>query len=192
DLGFAGVQKAFALPPGITVLCASQRYLDGARAQEHRGFYLDPIRIVEGHEKRATPCTPAIGLYFALARQLEDITAGVALPARARGKSGRAAWEARFDEHVRMQQTTEAWAGSLGLEMLPAPEHLSPTISCVKAGALDVAKLIAGLKERGHEIGNGYGDLKGKTFRIGHMGDHTEAGLGEMLALASEVVAAIR
>jgi len=192
DLGFAGVQKAFALPPGITVLCASQRYLDAARTQKHRGFYLDPIKIVEGHEKRATPCTPAIGLYFALARQLEDITAGVALPARARGKSGRAAWEARFDEHVRMQQTTEAWAGSLGLEMLPAPEHLSPTISCVKAGALDVAKLIAGLKERGHEIGNGYGDLKGKTFRIGHMGDHTEAGLAEMLALADEVVAAIR
>jgi aspartate aminotransferase-like enzyme len=62
----------------------------------------------------------------------------------------------------------------------------------VKAGALDVAKLIAGLKERGHEIGNGYGDLKGKTFRIGHMGDHTEAGLAEMLALADEVVAAIR
>ena len=61
-----------------------------------------------------------------------------------------------------------------------------------QGGNLDVAKLIAGLKERGHEIGNGYGDLKGKTFRIGHMGDHTEAGLREMLAVADEVIAAIR
>jgi aspartate aminotransferase-like enzyme len=191
DLGFAGVQKAFALPPGITVLCASQRFLDGARAQKQRGFYLDPVKIVEGHEKRATPCTPAIGLYYALARQLEDITNGVALPARERGKVGRAAWLARYDEHVRMQQATEAWAESQGLEMLPASEHLSPTISCVKAGSLDVSKLIAGLKERGHEIGNGYGDLKGKTFRIGHMGDHTEAGLREMLQIADEVVAAM-
>jgi aspartate aminotransferase-like enzyme len=192
DLGFAGVQKALALPPGITVLCASQRYLDGARAQPHRGFYLDPVKIVEGHEKRATPCTPAIGLYYALARQLEDIGRGAALPPRGRGLSGAAAWRARFDEHLRMQQATEAWAASHDLELLPAPEHASPTISCVRAGGLDVARLIDGLKSRGHEIGNGYGDLKGKSFRIGHMGDHTEAGLAEMLEIAGEVVAALR
>ena len=192
DLGFAGVQKALALPPGITVLCASARYLAGAKEEKHRGFYLDPVKIVEGHEKRATPCTPAIGLYYALARQLEDVSNGVALPARNQGKKGAEAWRARFEEHARMQRATEAWARNHDLGMLPAPEHASPTISCVKAGSLDVQRLIADLKERGHEIGNGYGDLKGKTFRIGHMGDHTEAGLAEMLALASEVVAAIR
>jgi aspartate aminotransferase-like enzyme len=33
--------------------------------------------------------------------------------------------------------------------------------------------------------------LKGKTFRIGHMGDHTDARLAEMLALADEVIAAM-
>jgi aspartate aminotransferase-like enzyme len=186
------VQKAFALPPGITVLCASSRYLDGARAQKNRGLYLDPVKIVEGHEKRATPCTPAISLYYALARQLEDISNGVVLPPRERAKKGATAWNARFDVHVRMQQATEAWAESSSLPMLPAPELASPTISCVRSGDLDVAKLIAGLKERGHEIGNGYGDLKGKTFRIGHMGDHTEAGLREMLEAADDVVAAMR
>ena len=188
---FAGVQKAFALPPGITVIGVSARYLEGAKAQKQRGFYLDPVKIVEGHAKRATPSTPAIGLYFALAQQLEDITNGVTLPARQRGPTGKAAWQARFDEHVKMQQATESWAHTHDLELLPAPEHASPTISCIRAGALDVAKLIAGLKEKGHEIGNGYGDLKGKTFRIGHMGDHTEEGLREMLALADDVVAAI-
>lgn len=192
DLGFAGVQKAFALPPGITVLCASARYMDGAKAQPRRGFYLDPVRIVEGHEKRATPCTPAIGLYYALARQLADIGSGARLAGKDRGKTGCAAWQARFEEHARMQQVTEAWANGNGLELLPPTEHASPTISCVKAGELDVAALIAGLKERGHEIGNGYAELKGKTFRIGHMGDHTEAGLAEMLQIADDVVAGMR
>jgi aspartate aminotransferase-like enzyme len=192
DLGFAGVQKAFALPPGITVLCASARYMENAKAQKNRGLYLDPVKIVEGHEQRATPCTPAISLYYALAKQLEDIGSGATLPPSGRGKSGKAAWQARFDEHARMQQVTEAWAGSNGLELLPSPEHCSPTISCVKSGELDVAALIAGLKERGHEIGNGYGDLKGKTFRIGHMGDHTEAGLAEMLQHADDVIAGMR
>jgi len=192
DLGFAGVQKAFALPPGITVLAASARYLETAKKQKLRGFYLDPVKIIEGHQKRATPSTPAIGLYYALAKELEDISSGVTLPARQRGASGKAAWQARFDEHVKMQQATESWAHTHDLELLPSPEHASPTISCVKAGSLDVSKLIAGLKEKGHEIGNGYGDLKGKTFRIGHMGDHTEEGLREMLALADDVVAALR
>jgi aspartate aminotransferase-like enzyme len=179
DFGFAGVQKAFALPPGISVLCASQRFLDSTREQKLRGFYLDPVKIVEGHELRATPCTPCIPLYFALAKQLADIG----------GDAAR--WRARFDEHARMQARTAAWARSHGLDLLPSREHASPTISCIRSGSLDVAALIAGLKERGHEIGNGYGDLKGKTFRIGHMGDHTDAGLTEMLALADEVIASM-
>src|SRR6185295_5731144 len=153
---------------------------------------LDPVKIIEGHQKRATPSTPAIGLYYALAKELEDISNGVTLPARQRGATGKAAWQARFDEHVKMQQATESWAHTHDLELLPAPEHASPTISCVKAGSLDVSKLIAGLKEKGHEIGNGYGDLKGKTFRIGHMGDHTEAGLAEMLQIADDVIAGMR
>jgi aspartate aminotransferase-like enzyme len=90
-----------------------------------------------------------------------------------------------------MQSRTASWARSHGLDLLPSPEHASPTISCIRAGNLDVAALIAGLRERGHEIGNGYGDLKGKTFRIGHMGDHTDARLAEMLALADEVITAM-
>ena len=45
DLAFAGVQKAFALPPGISVCCASQRYLERARGVPGRGFALDPVRI---------------------------------------------------------------------------------------------------------------------------------------------------
>lgn len=192
DFAFAGIQKALALPPGLTVLCASQRYLEAAKQQGQRGFYLDPVKIVEGHEQRATPATPAISLYYALARQLEDISAGVMLSGTDRGKTGRDAWRARFDEHARMLKTTEAWAERARLPFLAAPALRSPTISCIQKGDLDVAVLIAGLKEKGHEIGNGYGDLKDKTFRIGHMGDHTVARLTEMLALLDLVVAEYR
>ncbi len=192
DFGFAGIQKALALPPGLTVAAASKRYLEAAKARKGRGFYLDPVKVFEGHAERATMATPAISLYYALAQQLEDISAGVTLPPNQRGKTGRAAWQARFDEHTRMQQVTEAWAASNDLEMLPAPALRSTTISCVKAGDLDVPALITALKSKGHEIGNGYGDLKDKTFRIGHMGDHTEAGLQDMLQLADDVIAAQR
>lgn len=188
DFAFAGVQKAFAVPPGISVLCASERFLARARSVTRRGFALDPVRIVEGHATRKPPATPAIPQHFALARQLEDITAGVTLPEADRGKTGAAAWDARFAKHRRMQRTTIDWAARHGLALLPAEEHGSPTVSCIRAGDLDVAALVAGLKSRGLEISNGYGPLKGQTFRIGHMGDHTEAGLAKLLAAADAVL----
>ena len=192
DFAFAGIQKALALPPGLTVMCASNRYLEAAKNEKLRGFYLDPVKIIEGHEQRATPATPAISLYYALAKQLEDISAGVMLFGADRGKTGAAAWKARFEEHARMLKTCESWAERQSLKYLAVPALRSPTISCIERGDLDVAALIAGLKEKGHEIGNGYGDLKDKTFRIGHMGDHTVARLSEMLALLDEVVRGLR
>jgi aspartate aminotransferase-like enzyme len=91
-----------------------------------------------------------------------------------------------------MLATCTAWAGRQNLKYLAAPALRSPTISCIERGDLDVPALIAGLKEKGHEIGNGYGDLKDKTFRIGHMGDHTNAKLTEMLALLDLVIADLR
>jgi aspartate aminotransferase-like enzyme len=191
DLAFAGSQKALALPPGITVLCASQRFLERARAQKLRGFYLDPVRIVEGHAKRETPSTPAISLYFALARQLEDISGGVTLPPSERSLRGARAWTARFEKHTRMQRATAGWAKLHGLELLPAPEHASTTVSCIRAGRCDVAALLNGLKTKGERIGNGYGEWKDRSFRIGHMGDHTEEGLARLLAAADEVLAGL-
>ncbi len=190
DFALAGVQKALALPPGLAVFCASDAYLERARAQKPSSFYLDPVRILEGHEARKTPATPSTPHYYALAKQLEDITAGVTLPERDRGKTGAAAWTARFEKHSRMQAQTVQWAAKHGSTLLPKAEHASHTVSCLKKGNVDVAQLVAGLAERGFTISNGYGDLKGQTFRIGHMGDHTEEGLAELLRVADEVLGA--
>ncbi|MFT5048963.1 MAG: aspartate aminotransferase-like enzyme [Chlamydiales bacterium] len=191
DFAFAGVQKAFALPPGVAVCCASERFMESARAQPNRGYYLDPVVFIEGHVARKTPATPCIPLYYALARQLEDIGAGVTLPAGHGAAPGAEAWRARFDKHARMQQRTVEWARGHGLSLLPEPGFGSPTVSCIQAGELDVSALVQGLKGRGFEISNGYGALKGKTFRIGHMGDHTEDGLNELLTAADEVLAGL-
>jgi len=189
DFALAGINKALALPPGLTVMCASERYLADARRLERATWYLDPVRTIEGHLKRRTPTTPAIGLYRALARQLEDITSGLTLPVSDRGKTGVAAWNARYAKHERLKARTLSWAASHGIEPFPTRELSSETVSCLRAGSIHVSTLIDGLKKRGHEIGNGYGALKGETFRIGHMGDHTEEGLERLLAAADDVLA---
>jgi aspartate aminotransferase-like enzyme len=189
DFALAGTQKALALPPGLTVFCVSKPYLERARQRQERGYYLDPVRILDGHTARKTPSTPCLSLYFALARQLEDISSGATLIGGA-DPDGPAAWQMRFEKHQRMQARTVQWAAGHGLELFPPADLASPTISCIRAGSIDTPGFIAGLKARGFEIGNGYGKLKNETFRIGHMGDHTEAGLERLLAAADEVLAA--
>ena len=151
-------------------------------------WYLDPVKTIDGHAARSTPTTPSIPLYAALARQLEDISAGVTLPASERGKSGAAAWRARFAVHERMKARTLTWAASHGLAPFPAPSLSAPTVSCINSGTIDAGRLIAGLLAQGEEIATGYGHWKGKTFRIGHMGDHTEEGLARLLEKADDVL----
>ncbi|MCK4844771.1 MAG: alanine--glyoxylate aminotransferase family protein, partial [Candidatus Heimdallarchaeota archaeon] len=51
----------------------------------------------------------------------------------------------------------------------------------------DVGELNKVLAERGMELANGYGPLKGKTFRIGHMGDHTLDSIKELLDNITEI-----
>ena len=188
DFMLAGTQKALALPPGLAVYCCSEDWVERAQANEQRGWYLDPLRHLEGHEARKTPATPCIPLYYALAQQLEDISAGRTLPAAEQQLEGAAAWQARFQKHQRMQARTLAWAAERGLEPFPGEGFRSPTVSCIRAGDLDVAALTAGLAERDLQISNGYGPLKGQTFRIGHMGDHTEEGLEALLAAMDDVL----
>ena len=191
DFCVAGSQKALALPPGLAVCAASERYVERAREAPRRGMYLDPLAILDGHAQRKTPSTPCTPLYYALAKQLDDIGAGVTLPEAERHVRGIEAWRARFAVHERMRARTAAWAERHGLAPLPSPEHASPTVSCIRSESIDTAAFVAGLKERGFEISNGYGDLKNKTFRIGHMGDHTEAELEELLAAADNALATV-
>jgi aspartate aminotransferase-like enzyme len=189
DFALAGVQKALALPPGIAVMCCSERYLAEAQKRNRPSWYLDPVRIIEGHAAQKTPATPAVPHYYALAQQLEDISAGVTLPKGHAPVEGPAAWQARYEVHSAMRARTAEWAEGHGLSLLPAPEFAAPAVSCIQAGKLNVAALVAGLAEEDYSISNGYGDLKGKTFRIGHMGDHTLQELEELLAAADKVIA---
>ncbi|MGK0433047.1 MAG: aspartate aminotransferase-like enzyme, partial [Planctomycetota bacterium] len=57
----------------------------------------------------------------------------------------------------------------------------SPTVSCIDANGADVEALAKLAAAAGFKMDKGYGDLKGKAFRIGHMGDHTMARLESLL-----------
>ena len=61
-------------------------------------------------------------------------------------------------------------------------------MSCIKNTlGKNVKELNQKLAERGFEISNGYGSLAEKTFRIGHMGEWTVAGIKEALTAIDEI-----
>src|SRR3989454_4331737 len=177
DFVLTGSQKALALPPGLALAAASDRMLERARTLPARGLYFDLVSFLEATTKHQPTNTPAISLLFALETQLGRIE-----------REGGA--EGRWRRHDAMRRRVEEWSEEHGIAYLPREGRRSWTVSCLKVPEEKSAKQIVGaLKQAGWTIGAGYGALKESTIRIGHMGDHTVAGLDQLLALLGELVA---
>ncbi len=178
DLALASSQKCLALPPGIAAVAMSDRFLERARAVPGRGYYLDLVRAQADWAKDQTPATPAVNLFYALDEQLRAFD--------------QETLDARFARHLAMAELTHRWSEERGFPSFVAPAHRSPTTACRKAEGLDVAAFLKGMKQRGHVLSDGYGKLKGQTFRVGHMGDHSVAELQSMLAAADATLRELR
>ncbi len=165
-----GVQKAFALPPGLAVFTASDKALDRAKGVEGRGYYFDFLEFAANDAKDNTPSTPCISQIFALDRQLERMF-----------EEG---LEQRWARHQEMAVYVREWAESRGFPLFP-PEHArSVTLTCAtNPRGVDLGALKSRLAEQGYAFDDGYGKIKGKTFRIAHMGDMTVTDLREFTSL---------
>lgn len=166
DVLLAGTQKAFAMPPGLSVFTVSAAALAKAAKQKDRGYYFDFVEFQKNAEGNMTPSTPSIGHVFALESKLEDIF--------------QEGLEARYKRHAKLAQMTRDWARNNGFNLFPEPGFESQTLTCVSNGArpgcrvVDVPKLQKLVKDQGFLIDGGYGKIKGTTFRISNMGDETE------------------
>ena len=172
DVLLAGTQKAFALPPGLTVFTCSPAALDRAAEMKDRGYYFDFVEFQKNAEGTMTPSTPSIGHVYALSSKLDDIFAE--------------GLEARFARHLKLARLTRDWATRHGFTLFPEEGYESVTLTCVNNGAkpggrtVDVAKLQKLVKDQGFLIDGGYGMIKGTTFRISNMGDETEATMQQL------------
>lgn len=176
DVIFAGVQKCFALPPGIAVCAVSEKALKKAAEVENRGYYFDFLNYLKSfEEKRQTPETPSISHLFALNKQLDYILSQEGL-------------ENRFQRHKEMANYVQNWAREK-FSLFCDEKYLSDTVTGINnIRNIDIEKLRAGLRERGKEISDGYGKLKGKCFRIAHMGDIQVSEIKELLADIDEIL----
>jgi aspartate aminotransferase-like enzyme len=155
DALVAGSQKGLAAPAGLAMVHLSAR----ARAElKPRSYYLDLVTHLASLEKNETPFTPAIQLFLALRealRLLQEETLA-----------------ARIDRGHRLAEASRAASAALGLELLPDRQFASDTVTALKnpAGFADDA-VRKELQSKYHVLlQGGQGALKGKIFRIGHMG----------------------
>ncbi len=168
DVCLASVQKAFALPPGLSVFTASKKAYEKAERIKDRGYYFDFLAFRKYTEKNQTPTTPSIPQIFGLNAQL--------------GKMLAEGMENRFLRHRKMAEMTRKWAIGNGFELFPEKGYESDTLTAVANNkGVHVSDIIRKLEERGMTISNGYGDLKEKTFRIAHMGDMQPGEVAELL-----------
>jgi len=181
DFAFTGSQKALALPPGLAFGVASEAYMEHARRVPGRALYFDVPELEAYALKNQTPTTPAISLLYAADVQLAAI--------------GAEGIERRWARHAAMAAAVERWVAAgrarFGPEMgILAPAGArSPTVTAVTPPAgIDARKVVDAVLARGITLGGGYGKLRDRTFRIGHMGDHTPETLGRCLAACGDAL----
>jgi aspartate aminotransferase-like enzyme len=159
DVCLAGVQKCFALPPGLTICAVSDRARERALAVPNKGYYFTYEQMDKKYEKHQTRATPCISLIEALDVQLDDIFA--------------LGLENLWERHKEMAAYVQDWTREY-FGLFADERYLSPTLTNVKnTRGISVGDLNAELARRGAQISNGYGPLKEQCFRIAHMGDLT-------------------
>jgi predicted phosphoserine aminotransferase len=170
DIALTSSQKAFALPPGVAFASISDRVLERAKQVENRGYYFDFISIDESLQKNNTPSTPPIALMFAADTQLDDILVE--------------GLENRWKRHMEMRDLTHNWALARDFGLFAQDGYRSPTVTTVdnRERGIDVNEMAKFMQGKGFAMDKGYGKIKGKTFRIAHMGDMDVNTLEEVLS----------
>lgn len=169
DIALTSSQKAFALPPGLAFAAVSDRVLERAKQVKNRGYYFDFLELEASLKKNNTPATPPISLMYAADRQLDDVLAETL--------------EARWARHMLMREMTITWADSRGMGVFSQEGYRSPTITAVANGRnISVDDMAKFMGTKSFSMDKGYGKIKGKTFRIAHMGDMESSTLEEVLS----------
>lgn len=158
DINVTGSQKALMLPPGLAYVSVSPKAWAKIESNKSaRSFYLDlkrfKAKIDEGND---TPFTPAHTLIKAQRTSLK----------RMRAEGNENIWA----RHARMAQAARAGAAALGLELFAERPADGLTVITVPPGIDGTAILSAMEKKHGLKLANGQDNMKGKIWRLAHMG----------------------
>jgi aspartate aminotransferase-like enzyme len=158
DVVVVGSQKALALPPGLAFVVLNARAWQRAEAAGAPRFYFDLRRERKAQAGGESAFTPAIPLVVALRSALAFVEelGGV---------------DALVENAATLAAMTRAAASALALPLVAPRDHGDALTALYPPSGIDSAAIVKGLKaEFGSTVAGGQGELKGKIFRVAHLG----------------------
>ncbi|GAB4176388.1 MAG: aminotransferase class V-fold PLP-dependent enzyme [Thalassobaculales bacterium] len=171
DVTVAGSQKGLMLPPGLSFNCISAKALAASRKAGLARSYWDWAPMLASGKTGYFPYTPATNLLYGLKEAVAMLL-----------EEGLQNVFARHDRHAEAtRRAVRAW----GLEILCAdPREYSSSLTAVLVPeGVDADRVRQVILERfDMSLGTGLGKVKGKVFRIGHLGDFNDLALAGTLS----------
>jgi alanine-glyoxylate transaminase/serine-glyoxylate transaminase/serine-pyruvate transaminase len=163
DVGVGCSQKGLMLPPGLGLNAISRKALDASQSARLPRSYWDWEAMIRDNRSGFFPYTPATNLLYGLREALQMLF-----------EEG---LDRVFNRHMRHAEATRRAVRAWGLEILCLnPEEYSPALTTVvMPEGYDADALRKIILERFDlSLGTGLGKLKGRVFRIGHLGDFND------------------
>jgi alanine-glyoxylate transaminase/serine-glyoxylate transaminase/serine-pyruvate transaminase len=163
DVALTGPQKGLMLPPGLTILAASEKAVQASQAAKCPRAYWDWKPVLERNRRGEFPYTPATSLLFGL-REAIALLGEEGLPQV-------------FRRHARLAEACRRAVRAMGLALLCRdPGEYSSTLTAVvmPAGRDSDAYIAHANRTLDLSLGVGLGEVKGTVFRIGHLGSLNE------------------
>lgn len=184
DVIIGGSQKALMIPPGLAYCAVSERAWKRMETAKNPRYYFDFRKERKSAAKGETAFTPATTLFAALGASLDFI--------RQMGNGDLAAGrKALVDNAELAAEMTRAGVKALGLELFTSSPGAALTAVNAPAG-LDSGKIVKEFRESfSAVVANGQGDMKGKLFRIAHIGYYDFVDTVGILAALEHVLATV-
>ena len=156
-------QKGLMLPPGLGLNAVSRKALEASKSARLPRSYWDWEAMIRDNKMGFFPYTPATNLLYGLRESLRMLL-----------EEG---LDRVFARHLRHAEATRRAVRAWGLEILCAnPDEYSPALTTVvipEGHDADALRKVV-LERFDMSLGTGLGKLKGKVFRIGHLGDFND------------------
>ena len=175
DVVVSGSQKAWMVAPGLSFVAVSPRAWEAAAVARMPKFYFDLAAHKASAESGQTPWTPAVAVMFQLDVALEMME--------------QEGLEEIWKRHAAVGAAVRAGLTTLGFRLLGDPAFASDTVT----GAwipedLDWKAFNGKLRKLGLIVAGGQGNLKGKIFRIGHLGHVTVPNVLNAMAVLEQTL----
>jgi aspartate aminotransferase-like enzyme len=174
DVVTTGSQKSWMVPPGLAMVAFSRRAWKAVETSTMPRFYFDAVLHRDALAKGETPWTPAVTTAFQLDEGIKLIEAE--------------GYPQIFARHVACADATRAGLKAMGFRLMADPAFASNTVtSAWLPDGVEWSTFTKACRARNLVIAGGQGNLLGKIFRVGHLGDVNVSDIVRCMEILEEV-----